>query len=260
VKRDLWTWAVISCAALALIAASQVQPREVITAHPGEVVRITGTATLLGRTWKDLIGIDLDTKPGTYPISARAVLMVVPKQFPVRRLRVPPNFVTPPPDALAQIQADNRKMDAIWSAVTPRKWSGAFLLPVDGRPTSNFGTRSFFNGQPRSPHAGVDFLSATGTSVRASNHGVVVLAEPLYFTGNTIILDYGDGLYSLYAHLSEFKIRRGDVVDPETVVGLVGATGRVTGPHLHWSMRFQGARVDPLSLVAVSASPPPGGK
>jgi murein DD-endopeptidase MepM/ murein hydrolase activator NlpD len=233
---------------------AQAQHSTVITAQPGEVVRIDGEATVLGRTWKDLIGIDLGTKPGTYRISPTTILKVLPKQFPVRRLKVSPDFVTPPPEALPQIAADNRKTSAIWGRMTTRKWSGAFLLPVEGQPTSNFGTRSFFNGQPRSPHTGVDFVSATGTAVRAANRGVVVLAEPLYFTGNTVIIDYGDGLYSLYAHLSELRAHEGETVAPETVVGLVGATGRVTGPHLHWAVRLQGAHVDPLSLVAATAA------
>ena len=129
---------------------------------------------------------------------------------------------------------------------------GAFLLPVAEPPTSSFGTRSVFNGQPRSPHTGTDFLSPSGTPIHAANHGVVALAEPLYFTGNTVIIDYGDGLYSLFAHMSEIRARVGDILEPETVVGLVGATGRVTGPHLHWGVRLQGANVDPLSLVAAT--------
>ena len=229
-------------------------PRATITiGHPGDVLPIDGEATVLGQTWKELIGIDLATKPGDYRISPTSILRVMPKQFPVRRLTVAPDFVTPPPDALAQIAEDNKKTAAIWRRVTPRKWSGAFILPVDDQATSSFGTRSVFNGQPRSPHTGTDFLSPAGRPIRAANHGTVVLAEPLYFTGNTVIIDYGDGLYSLFAHLSELRARQGDSVQPETIVGLVGATGRVTGPHLHWGVRLQGAHVDGLSLVAATA-------
>ena len=226
----------------------------VITGYPGDVIRIDGEAAVLGKTWKGLIGIDLATAPGTYRMPSGATLRVLPKQFPVRRLTVPPNFVTPPPEALVQITADNKKTSAIWERATPRKWVGAFILPVDDPPTSSFGTRSFFNGERRSPHTGTDFLSPSGTPIRAANHGVVVLAEPLYFTGNTVIIDYGDGLYSLFAHLSELRAHEGDTVQPDTVVGLVGATGRVTGPHLHWGVRLQGANVNPLSLVAATAA------
>jgi murein DD-endopeptidase MepM/ murein hydrolase activator NlpD len=139
-----------------------------------------------------------------------------------------------------------------YARVSPRIWTGPFVLPVDGKPTSNFGTRSFYNGEPRAPHAGVDFVGRPGTPIRAANQGVVVLARPLYFTGNTIVVDHGAGLFSVFAHLSEFRARAGEVVEPETVVGLVGSTGRVTGPHLHWSVRLNGARVDPMSLVAAT--------
>lgn len=233
---------------------AQSPPVSVITGYPGDVIGIDGEVTVLGKTWHGLMGIDLATTPGTYRISATSVLRVLAKQFSVRRLTVAPKFVTPPPEAEAQIEEDYKKTSAIWAVMTPRKWSGAFLLPVDQRPTSSFGARSVFNGQPRSPHTGTDFLSPSGTPIRAANTGVVVLAEPLYFTGNTIIIDYGDGLYSLYAHLSELRAHEGDEVAPDTIVGLVGATGRVTGAHLHWGVRLQGASVDPLSLVAATAA------
>jgi murein DD-endopeptidase MepM/ murein hydrolase activator NlpD len=239
---------------LAVRVPAQAPRADVITGHPGDVIRVGGgvTVTVLGKAWKDLVGIDLATKPGTYRMSSGVTLQVLPKQFPVRRLTVAPSFVTPPPEALPQIAADNAKTAALWGRVTPRKWVNAFLLPVAEPPTSSFGTRSIFNGQPRSPHTGTDFLSPAGTPIHAANHGVVALAEALYFTGNTVIIDYGDGLYSLFAHMSEIRARVGDIVEPETVVGLVGATGRVTGPHLHWGVRLQGANVDPLSLVAAT--------
>ena len=244
-----------------LVLPALAQPAKSLSAQPGDVVRVEGTARALGKTWHGLIGIDLDTKPGSYPVSITSApgaapitttLTVVPAHFAIRRLHVPPEFVTPPADALKQIAEDARKTEAIFARVGPRHWMGAFILPIDSQPTSNFGTRSYYNGQRRSAHAGVDFMSGPGTPIHAANHGVVALAEPLYFTGNTVIIDYGDGLYSLFAHLSEFRVHEGDVVNPDTVVGLVGATGRVTGPHLHWGVRLQRARVDPLALVSAS--------
>ena len=246
----------VACAVMLRAASAPAQaPRTVVvTGHPGEVIPVNGEVTVLGKTWKDLVGIDLATKPGTYRMSSGTTLRVLPKQFPVRRLTVAAEFVTPPPEALAQIADDAKKTSAIWPRITPRKWTGAFLLPVDDTATSSFGTRSFFNGQPRSPHTGTDFLSPSGRPIRAANRGAVVLAEPLYFTGNTVIVDYGDSLYSLFAHLSELRVREGDAVEPDTVVGLVGATGRVTGAHLHWGVKLQGANVDPLTLVAATAA------
>lgn len=210
--------------------------------------------------WSALAGVDLETKPGKYGIridhgSTRALthfIQVQAKQFRVRRLRVPDTFVNPPAEAVAQINNDNKMLAAAYAQNTAQRWRGEFVLPVDGAPTSNFGTRSYYNGVRRSPHAGVDFMSEPGTPIRASNHGSVALAAALYFTGNTVIIDHGARLFSVFAHLSESHVKAGDVVTPETIVGLVGATGRVTGPHLHWSVRLNGARVDPLSLIAVT--------
>jgi murein DD-endopeptidase MepM/ murein hydrolase activator NlpD len=116
---------------------------------------------------------------------------------------------------------------------------------------SAFGTRSIFNGLPRTAHGGADFLSAAGTPVHAPNAGQVVLARDLYFSGNTVIIDHGAGLFSMLAHLSTIDVREGDRAANDQVVGRVGATGRVTGPHLHWAVRVANARVDPLSLLAL---------
>jgi murein DD-endopeptidase MepM/ murein hydrolase activator NlpD len=249
------------------LSARSIQPGEVVRVDvnaPADLKTVTGTVfgrrigfTLDGQrhVWNALVGIDLGAMPGSYSLkigTATETLRVLPKTFPARRLIVPEGFVNPPPEALEQIAGDTKKTERIFARVTPRRWAGAFILPADGNPTSNFGTRSYFNSQRRSPHAGVDFLNGTGAPIRASNHGVVVLAEPLYFTGNTVIVDYGDGLYSLFAHLSAFRVSAGALVEPDTIVGLVGATGRVTGPHLHWSVLLQGARVDPMSLVAAT--------
>ena len=251
------------------------------TLQPGDVARIeiAGldsrehiTATLLDqnlafhfddttRTWRALAGVDLDRKPAAYRLrisrssktsATIRTVRVVPKSFRVRRLRVSGEFVDPPANALAQIAEDSAVFAEAYARVSPKRWTGAFVLPVDGQPTSNFGTRSYYNGQPRSPHAGVDFVGEPGTPIRAANHGEVVVARSMYFTGNTIVVDYGDRLFSVFAHLSEMHVKPGDIVEPATVVGLVGATGRVTGPHLHWSVRLNGARVDPLSLIAAT--------
>ena len=256
--------------------AITIAPRSI---HPGDVVRVdvNGTAddrigaTLLSqslwfafddarRVWTALAGVDLDVKPGSYRlrieindhVAVTRTIRVERKRFAVRHLRVPGGFVDPPADALEQIRLDNKVLAEAYARVTSRHWRGAFLPPVDGRATSNFGTRSFYNGVSRSPHAGVDFTSEPGTPVRASNHGTVAVAAPMYFTGNTVVVDHGARLFSVFAHLSEFHVKPGDLVSPETIVGLVGATGRVTGPHLHWSVRLNGARVDPIGLIAIT--------
>ena len=115
------------------------------------------------------------------------------------------------------------------------------------------GSRTILNGQPRSPHSGADFNSPAGTPIKAPNAGRVVLAGDRYFTGNTVMIDHGLTMFSLFAHLSEIDVHAGDSVKAGDVVGKVGSTGRVTGPHLHWSVRLNGARVDPLSLLAALA-------
>jgi len=212
--------------------------------------------------WRGLIGIDLDTKPGAYrvtvtadranqtPIVSTRLLHVSRKRFRTRRLRVDSSFVEPPPSARDRIEREARLMGALFDTTTPRLWEGPFRLPVAQAPVSNFGTRSIFNGQPRNPHAGVDFGSPTGTPIAAPGAGRVVLADALYFTGNTVIVDHGQGLLSLFAHLSQISVSTDEEVAGGAAIGLVGATGRATGPHLHWSVRLSGARVDPLSLVA----------
>lgn len=212
--------------------------------------------------WQALIGIDLETKPGRHDISivtgplerdrVTHRITIAPKTFRTRELKVNEAFVNPPADAQARIAADAERLRRIWSSASPAPlWSGPFVRPVADPANSVFGTRSVFNGQPRSPHGGADFSSKAGTPVKAPNSGRVVLADDLYFTGNTVVIDHGAGLFSLFAHLRVMTVRESDVVMTGTVVGEVGATGRATGPHLHWAVRANDARIDPLSLLAV---------
>jgi murein DD-endopeptidase MepM/ murein hydrolase activator NlpD len=213
--------------------------------------------------WRVLVAIDLDVAPGTYPVAidagADAVtrdLTVLPKTFRTRRLKVDPDFVTPPASAAARIEAEAKLLEGIWrSSPAQPSWTGPFVRPVTQPANSAFGTRSVFNGEPRNAHSGADFLSPAGTRVRAPNAGRVVVARPLYFSGNTVVIDHGVGVFSMLAHLSAFDVHEGDQVAARQVVGRVGATGRVTGPHLHWSLRINDSRVDPLSLLALLGKP-----
>jgi hypothetical protein len=270
-------------AALALSADLAVSHRA-RSLQPGEVVLLTvesarplreARAAAFGRAfpcfqaanptrWSGLVGIDLDTKPGTYVVTVTGLeadgksmavdypVTVAPKVFATRTLTVDPKFVSPPPEVLPRIRRESETVRAILEVVSPaRHWDGPFLLPVPGKVISEFGKRSVYNGQPRSPHTGTDFAGATGTPVMAPNAGKVVLAANLYYSGNTVILDHGRGLYSYYGHLSAISAREGETLAAGDLVGRVGATGLVTGPHLHWSVRLAGTRVDPLSLVDV---------
>lgn len=216
--------------------------------------------------WRVLVGLDLDVRPGRHIVSITSTvagadgpspeklsypLVVTAKSFPTRKLTVDPAFVNPPPEVRPRIEADTERLRATWANGQARLWDGAFAAPVQDKPNSAFGSRSVFNGEVRNPHSGADFPSKAGTPVQAPNAGSIVLASDLYFTGNTVIVDHGLGVFSLFAHLSAIDVKEGDDVRTGQTLGLVGATGRVTAPHLHWSVRVNDARVDPLSLLAV---------
>jgi murein DD-endopeptidase MepM/ murein hydrolase activator NlpD len=278
-----------SLAALLLLtlASASAAARVGITAaarsiRPGELVVLTiaipGPATSVrvrafnhdwipfrvdDRTWRVLIGIDLDIVPGTHPAGIDVAmgsaterttypLVVRPRAFRTRNLSVADAFVNPPPEMAERIQQEAALLEQLWrSSAKERLWNGAFVRPVPDAANSAFGTRSIFNGQPRRPHSGADFESPAGRPIKAPNAGRIVLARELYFTGNTVVIDHGLGLFSLFAHLSVIDVREGDPIALGDSVGRVGATGRVTGPHLHWTVRAGDARVDPLSLLEV---------
>ena len=215
------------------------------------------------RTWRGLIGIDLGVRPGSYAATVEAKtgprqlqathpLQVLPRHFPVRALTVDPALVTPPPEMQARVAREAAELEEVWRQSAPeRLWHGPFVPPVPRTVAGGFGARSIFNGQARSPHSGADFPSPTGAPIAAPNAGRVVLARDLYFSGNTVILDHGLGLFSLLAHLSVIGVHEGESIATGQEIGKVGATGRVTGPHLHWGVRAGGARVDPLAVLAV---------
>ena len=217
------------------------------------------------RTWRALVGVDVAQAPAvaTFRIhfatpagrelATTGTITVGPRAFATRRLRVAGQFVDPSPAELDRIRSESERLEAIFGGVSPHGGIDAFAAPVPGTTGGNFGTRSVFNGEPRAPHAGVDFRGAVGTPVAAPGAGRVVLAEDLFFTGQTVVIDHGLGLYSLLAHMSRLDVAVGRAVERGDIVGLLGATGRVTGPHVHWTVRLGGARVDPLRLLALLA-------
>lgn len=253
-----------------MIVACREPPDRVVASALGKEVVFYPDAD--GRTWRGLVGVDMESRPGQYVLIARAIregrpalaatheLRVAARRFPTRRLRVAPRYANPPESEIERIRQESERLRDIFQSVTPHRWKGPFLMPVGDHPASNFGARSIFNGQPRNPHAGIDFMSQEGTPVRAPNDGQVVLAENLFFTGNTVVVDHGLGLYSLLAHLSRIDVTPGQAVESGATVGLVGATGRVTGPHLHWAVRLNEARVDPISLIAAFEDPVAAGR
>ena len=221
-----------------------------------------------GEAWQAIVGVDLAVKAGTYRVSVESGhppdvvhasydLKLTPRVFRTRRLTVNEAFVTPPASEQPRIEREAALLAATWRAsATNRLWTTPFIRPVKQDANSAFGTRSIFNGKPRNPHGGADFPSPAGTPILAPNAGRIVVARDLYFSGNTVIIDHGLGLFSMLAHLSRIDVKEGDVVTASQTLGLVGATGRVTGPHLHWAVRASDARVDPLSLLAVLGPEP----
>ena len=214
---------------------------------------------------KGLVGVDLEKAPGEYElkvtgqtvsggkISCLARVTVRKGRFATEKLQVGKQFVEPSPEQIRRADEERQKLRDIFDHVTPeRLWDGKFRIPLDGVTTgSNFGRRRILNGNPGSPHGGVDLPGATGTPVHAAQRGRVVLAEELFFAGNTVVVDHGLGIYTFYGHLSEIDAKVGDALEASAVLGKVGATGRVTGPHLHWGLTVERARVNPLQIVTL---------
>ena len=215
-----------------------------------------------GEEWVTILGVDLDAKAGKQTAEARLTMdsghvekrpitiAIQAKKFPTTRVTVNEKFVELNKADLARSRRESHEAGAIYSRVTTAIVPDEpFTDPIPGVSGTNFGERRIFNGEPRAPHAGADLHATAGTPVHATNRGRVALAKSLFFTGNTVIIDHGLGIYSLYAHLSRIDVKAGEIVKNGQVIGAVGATGRVTAPHLHWAMRVQGARVDPFSLI-----------
>jgi murein DD-endopeptidase MepM/ murein hydrolase activator NlpD len=220
-----------------------------------------------GDHWVAIVGVDLDSKPGDHAVDltytyedgrtrvVREPVQVRAEQYPTTQLQVEERYVSPDPEQQARIEREAAETSAIYDTFTPeRYWTQAFEVPVRGaKDGRNFGHRRVYNGQPRSPHSGADLRAGTGTPIYAANRGRVVLAKDLYFSGNAVYIDHGYGLFTTYLHLSEIDVKVGDMVERGQQLGLAGATGRVTGPHLHWGVRLVDARVDPFSLVKLGA-------
>ncbi len=208
------------------------------------------------------IGLDLGIKPETYPLSALVFfgdgsykkkdinLQIRPKEFPVKKLWVEEKFVTPPKSADERIRREANLLRSIYDIYTP-DWigDGSFIVPSVGEAAPNFGEKRYFNNKPRSSHSGVDISTPFGYPVKSSNSGRVALACDLYFAGKTVIIDHGLGVFSLYCHFSKITTKRGKMVAKGDIIGEIGSTGRVTGPHLHWGVKIRGKRVDPFSLL-----------
>lgn len=221
-------------------------PRARLDGHRLAVVRDRGR-------WFALVGIALETPPGTLTFSlTRGVrprslgVDVRPKLYPTQRLTIRDRHKVEPDEAeLARIANEKEITDAIKATFSEGPVETDFLQPAAGPLSSRFGLKRIFNGLPRNPHAGLDVAAATGTPVRAPAAGVVVSARDYFFNGNTVFIDHGQGLITAAMHLSRIDVKEGQTVKRGELLGVVGATGRVTGPHLHWAVFLNGTAVDP---------------
>ena len=209
-----------------------------------------------------LIALGLDMKPGIYDIivhleSFRGVKKDIPfklglfaKSFPSKRIKVAGRFTSLAPVDARRIKSEKELLSCIYGKSSPR-WlgNGRFIMPLKGKIGGAFGEQRIFNGKAVSRHRGIDIRSPKGTSIKASNSGEIVLARDLYFSGNTVIINHGIGLFSIYCHMSKTTVRKGDFVDKGKTIGYTGSTGRSTGPHLHWGLRLVDNYADPLSIV-----------
>jgi hypothetical protein len=219
-----------------------------------------------GRAWFALAGVDVEapegpsalriavhTKGGVSDLSRTVEIRAA--HYRTGTLTVEPRFVEPGAEALKQIEAEVQLKQKVFAASAAEPlWTQNFRAPVTAPPTDSFGTRRMFNGKLASVHKGMDFRARMGTPVRAGNDGVVVLARPLYYEGNCVAIDHGLGLFTISMHLSRIDVRAGQSVTTGQRIGLSGATGRVTGPHLHWAVRWQGAYLDPAKLLRLNLS------
>jgi len=226
------------------------------------------------RTWFSLAGVSLETPPGTYTLeltgqpaskssdNSADKTVTFSRKFTVARgrypkikveLRVEGKFTAPSGEQLQQIDEAKKVKQEYLNRVTPeREWADKFETPAVAAISDVFGSQRIFNDKISSPHLGLDFRVPAGTPVAAMNRGTVLLARFLYYEGNFVVIDHGQGLLTLYLHLSEFKVKEGEHVNRGQEIGLSGGTGRATGPHLHVAVRWQGTYLDPNQLLHLS--------
>ena len=213
-----------------------------------------------------MLGSDvLNAKPGKEDLSViasidgkentfRRTVVITPVNYPKQELTLPEKMVTPPTEVYDRIKADRVAVAKAKNTVTPtRLWRLPFERPVEGKITSLYGLRRILNGKPKNPHRGLDFRSPMGNPVKSCADGVVILVGDHYYAGNSVYVDHGNGVVSMYFHLSKPIVKEGDKVQRGQAVGLSGMSGRATGPHLHWSVSVLGRLVDPEPLLKNTA-------
>lgn len=211
-----------------------------------------------------LLGLDMQDKPGQHELKVemiyadrteyhRVAILLNKEDFKAQHLKLPKKMVDLDSKTLARVRKESTVLHQSFESVLPKPlWASEFIEPVKGRISGRFGSRRVINGQHKRPHSGEDIAAPKGTPVVAMNTGMVRLTMDHFFTGKGVILDHGLGLFSMYFHLSAVDVTQGQMVEKGHPIGKVGATGRATGPHLHWGVRLNGSRIDPYSLLKVS--------
>jgi len=209
--------------------------------------------------WLALVGISLKTRPGAYYIAVKPKNKGIQTRFTVVEKEYPAQYITlknkrmvnPNPDDLKRIKADRIPIGKALRVWTEQKdVDTGFVAPVDGRLSSLFGLKRFFNNQPRNPHSGLDIAAPAGTPIVAPAKAKVINTGNYYYNGNTVFLDHGQGLITGYFHMTDINVKAGETVSQGDVIGTVGSTGRVTGPHLHWNVYLNRTKVDPALFIA----------
>ena len=216
------------------------------------------------KLWFAIAGVSLETRPGKYSLTlsgktAQGNEILFQRQITIAKgkyrriaVSVAKQFTEPSPEQLSQIKQEQELKKDVFSRMNPkRQWQGSFVAPVSASISDVFGTARVFNGETQSMHQGLDYAVPSGTAVSALNRGIVLLARPLFFEGNCVVLDHGQGLLSLYMHLSKLEVKEGDQVAKGQEIALSGGTGRATGPHLHIAVRWQGIYVNPATLLSL---------
>jgi len=271
--------------------SAQAAAEKVFTAKQGEVLYLTvlaegNPASVQGRlrdrsipffkTGREgefgaLVGIDMADEPATVNFTAAITysdghrervfrVVVQAEEFRVQSMTLPKGQVEPDADALKRINREQEKVKTVLAGLTPeRLWTAGFLVPVEGTVTGAFGSKRILNGQPRSQHSGEDIAAPLGAPVKAANDGIVRLMDDQFFSGISVILDHGLGLFTMYFHLDSATVKEGARVKRGDVIGTVGQSGRATGPHLHWGAWLNGSRVNPFSLAKLPLGTPERG-
>ena len=226
--------------------------------YAGRRLRVTAYGTVAFGVGRDEQGpLHVEVKRSDGSVQATAI-SVTPRDWPIERVNgVPPKTVDPPPEIAERIRQEQASVAVVRERDDDRTdFTESFIRPVEGRISGRFGNQRIYNGSPRAAHSGMDIAAAKGTSVKAPASGVVTFANAdLYLTGGTIVIDHGFGFSSNFLHLSRLDVKVGDTVDQGQIIGAVGATGRATGPHLHWGMNWFDVRIDPQLVLEAARKP-----